>query len=120
MAFLIHPLVYLVVIFLACRFAILANIANSFIHSFSCKSSFGGRDMLIWVWLFNSCIIECVHQFTVLFLIYIPFLIWYVLICFFHIFCSFLGKKPPCCDALLVSVGIGVALHVFLIVSDIF
>ena len=39
---------------------------------------------------------------------------------FSHIFCSFLGNKPPCCDALLVSVGIGVALHVFSIVLDIF
>ena len=34
MAFLIHSLVYLVVIFLACMFAVLANVANSFIHSF--------------------------------------------------------------------------------------
>ena len=77
--------------------------------------------MLIWVWLFNSCIIGCVCQFTMLFVIYIPFLIrWYVSICFFHIFCSFLGKKPPCCDALLVIVGIGIALHLFSIVSDIF
>ena len=52
---------------------------------------------------------------------YIAFLIkWYVLICFFHIFYSSLGKKPPCLDDLLVSVGIGVELHVFTIVSDIF
>ena len=42
MAFLIHSLVYLVVIFLACMFAVLANVANSFIHSFFYKSSFGG------------------------------------------------------------------------------
>ena len=49
MAFLIHSLVYLVVIFLACMFAVLANVANSFIHSFFCKSSFGGRGMLIRV-----------------------------------------------------------------------
>ena len=71
--------------------------------------------------LFNSCIIGCVRQFIVLFVMYIPYLIrWHFLIYFFHIFCSFLGKKPPCCDALLVSVGIGVALHVFSIVSDIF
>ena len=35
MAFLIHSLVYLVVNFLACMFAILANVANSFIHSLS-------------------------------------------------------------------------------------
>ena len=40
--------------------------------------------------------------------------------CFFHSFCSFFGKKPPCCDVLLVSVGIGVVLHVFTIVLDIF
>ena len=45
---------------------------------------------------------------------------WYVLICFFHGFCSFLGKKPPCCDVLFVSVGIGAVLHVFSMVSDIF
>ena len=84
MAFLIHSLVYLMVIFLACMFAVLANVANSFIHSFFCKSSFGGRGMLIWVWLFNSCIIRCVRQFIVLFVMYIPFLIrWYVLIGFF-------------------------------------
>ena len=42
MAFLIHSLMYLVVIFLACMFAVLANVANSFIHSFFCKSSYGG------------------------------------------------------------------------------
>ena len=34
MAFLIHSLVYLVVIFLACVFAALANVASSFIQSF--------------------------------------------------------------------------------------
>ena len=39
---------------------------------------------------------------------------------FFHIFCSFLGKIPSCCDALLVSVGMDVVLHVFSMVSDIF
>ena len=66
MAFLIHSLVYLVVIFLACRFAILANVANSFIHSFFCKSSFDGGGRLIWVWLFNSCFIGFVCQFTML------------------------------------------------------
>ena len=56
-----------------------------------------------------------------LFVVYIAFLIrWYVLMYFFHIFCSFLGKKPPCFDVLLVSVGIGVELHVFTIVSDVF
>ena len=97
MAFLIHSLVYLVVIFLACIFAVLANIASSYIHSFFSKSLFGGEGMLIWVWLFNSCIIGCVCQFSVLFVMYIPFLIrWYVFICFFHIFCSFFGKNPPC------------------------
>ena len=56
-----------------------------------------------------------------LFVMYISFMIrWYVFICFFHVICSFLGKKPPCCDALSVSVGMGAALHVFSIVSDIF
>ena len=38
-----HSLVYLVVIFLACIFAILANVASFFIHSFLNKSSFGGN-----------------------------------------------------------------------------
>ena len=56
-----------------------------------------------------------------LFVICIVFLIrWYVLICFFHGSCSFLGKKPPCCDVLFVSVGIGVVLHMLSMVSDIF
>ena len=121
MAFLIHSLVYLMVIFFACIFVVLANVASSFIHSFLNKSSFGGGGMLIWIWLFNSCIIGCVRQFLVLFVMYIPFLIrWYVLIFFFHIFCSFLGKKSSCCDALLASVGMGVALHVFFVVFNIF
>ena len=62
-AFLIHSLVYLVVIFFACIFAILANVASSFIHSFFSKSSFGGEGILIWVWLFNLCIIGCICQF---------------------------------------------------------
>ena len=54
-------------------------------------------------------------------MIYIVFLIrWFVLICLFYVFCSFFGKNPPCCDSLLVSVDIGVALHVFSMVSDIF
>ena len=39
---------------------------------------------------------------------------------FFHCFCIFLGKKPPCCDVLLVNVGIGVVLYVFTMISDIF
>ena len=58
-----HSLVYFVVIFLACIFSVLATVANSFIHSFFSKSSFGGRDMLVWVWLFNSCIIGCIANF---------------------------------------------------------
>ena len=78
---------YLEVIFFACIFAILAKVASSFIHSYLSKSLFGGGSMLIWIWLFNSCIIGCVCQFSVLFVIYITFLIrWYVLTCFFHIF----------------------------------
>ena len=41
--------------------------------------------------------------------------------CFFHDFCNFLSKKPPCCVVLLVSgEGMGVVLHVFVIVTDIF
>ena len=43
MAFLMHSFVYLVVIFFACIFVVLANIASSFIQSFFSKSSFGGR-----------------------------------------------------------------------------
>ena len=121
MAFLMHSFVYLVVIFLASVFAVLASVASSFIQSFFSKSSFGGGGMLMRVWLFSSYIIGWLRQFIVLFVMYIAFLIrWYVLMCFFHCFCSFLGKKPSCCDVLLVSVGIGVVLHVFVMVSDIF
>ena len=47
MAFLIHSFVYLVEIFLAFVFAILANVASSFIHSFFSKSSFGGGGILM-------------------------------------------------------------------------
>ena len=77
MDFLIHSFVYLVVIFLACIFAILANVANSFIQSFFSKSSFGGGGggMLMWVWLFSSYIIGRLRQFIVLFVMYIAFLI---------------------------------------------
>ena len=39
--------------------------------------------------------------------------------CFFHSLDSFRGKKPPCCDVLFVRVGIGVALQVFSMVSEI-
>ena len=121
MAFLIHSFVYLVVIFLACVSPILVNVASSFIHSSLSKSSSGGEGILMWAWLFSSFITGCVHQFIVLFEMYIAFLIrWYVLMCFFHAFCSFLGKNPPCCDVLLISVGMGVTLHVVSIVSDIF
>ena len=42
MAFLIHSFVYLVVIFLACVFTTLANVACSYIQSFFSKSSSGG------------------------------------------------------------------------------
>ena len=75
MDFLIHSFVYLVVIFLACIFAILANVASSFIQSFFSKSSFGGGGMLMWVWLFSSYIIGWLRQFIVLFVMYIAFLI---------------------------------------------
>ena len=47
MDFLIHSFVYLVAIFLAFVFAILANVASSIIHSFFSKSSFGGGGMLM-------------------------------------------------------------------------
>ena len=75
MAFLIHSFVYLVVIFLAFVFAILANAASSFIQSFFSKLSFGGDGILMWVWLFSSYIIAWLHQFIVLFVMYIFFLI---------------------------------------------
>ena len=48
---------YLVVIFLACVFVVLASVASSFIHSFLSNLSFGEGGMLIYVWLFSSCII---------------------------------------------------------------
>ena len=57
MAFLMHSFVYLVVIFLACIFVVLANVASSFIQSFFSKSLFGGGGMLMWVWLFSLYII---------------------------------------------------------------
>ena len=57
MAFLIHSFVYLVVIFLACIFVVLASVASSFIQSIFSKSSSGGGGMLMWVWLFSSYII---------------------------------------------------------------
>ena len=39
---------------------------------------------------------------------------------FFPLFLYLSWQKPLCCDVLLVSVGIGVVLHVFVIVLDIF
>ena len=47
MVFYIHSLVYLMVILLACIFAILASIAKKFIHPSLSKLSFGGGGMLI-------------------------------------------------------------------------
>ena len=44
---------------------------------------------------------------------------WYVSRCFFHSLDSFRGKKPPCCAVLFVRACIGVALHVFSMVSEI-
>ena len=80
-SFLIHSLMYLVVIFLACIFDGLASIA------LLSKSSFGGGGILVWVWLFNSCIFGCIRQFLIFFVMYITFLIrWYVLICLFSYF----------------------------------
>ena len=52
--------------FLACIFAILAVVANSVIHSFLSKSLFGDKGMLVWTWLVNSFIIECICQFCML------------------------------------------------------
>ena len=54
-------------------------------------------------------------------MVYIAFQIrWYVLICFFHVFWSFLGKNPPCCIVPFVSVDRGGILHVLLMVFEIF
>ena len=39
--------------------------------------------------------------------------------CFFHSLDSFRGRKPPCCVVLFVRGCIGVALHVFSMVSEI-
>ena len=64
---------YLVVIFLACIFVVLANVAISFIHLFLSRSSFVGGGMLICIWLFSSYIIGCACQFIVLFVMYIAF-----------------------------------------------
>ena len=75
MAFLMHSFVYLVVIFLACVFTVLASVTSSFIQSFFSKRSFGGGGMLMWVWLFSSYIIGWLRQFIVLFVMYIAFLI---------------------------------------------
>ena len=47
MDLLIHSLVYLVVIFLACVFAALASIASFFIQSFFSKLSSGGGGILV-------------------------------------------------------------------------
>ena len=44
---------------------------------------------------------------------------WYVSRCFFHSLASLRGRKPPCCVVLFVRVCIGVALHVFSMVSEI-
>ena len=47
MAFLIHSWVYLVVIFLACLFAILASAANVSIHYCGLSSGWGGGGIAI-------------------------------------------------------------------------
>ena len=40
--------------------------------------------------------------------------------CFFNVFCSFLGRNPSYCVTWLISNCMGVALHIFCIVSNIF
>ena len=51
----------------------------------------------------------------------IAFLIrWYVLICFFHVFWSFLCNNSPCCIALFISIGREIILHVFSMISKFF
>ena len=45
---------------------------------------------------------------------------WYVSRCFFHFLDSLRGRNPPCCAVLFVKFCIGVALHVFSMVSEIF
>ena len=37
----------------------------------------------------------------------------------FHTFNSFLGKKPPCCDVMLETVGMDVVLYALSIIFDI-
>ena len=45
---------------------------------------------------------------------------WYVLRCFFHFLANFRSRKPPCCAALFVRVGVGAALQVFSSDTEIF
>ena len=62
-----------------------------------------------------------VCQFEFFLAMYMVFLKrWYVSRCFFHSLASFRGRKPPCCDVLLVRVGIGAALQVLSMVIEIF
>ena len=56
-------------------FASFASVASSFIQSFFSKSLSSGGGILVWVWLFSSNIIGWLHQFIVLFMMYITFLI---------------------------------------------
>ena len=63
----------------------------------------------------------CVCQFEFFLAMYMVFLKrWYVSRCFFHSLASFRGRKPLCCDVLLVRVGIGAALQVLSMVIEIF
>lgn len=64
MAFLMHYLEYLVVMFMACKFIVLAIIAISLIHIFIKDSSIGGGGMCIWLYCLNVSIIGCVRQFV--------------------------------------------------------
>lgn len=64
MAFLIHSLVYLVVIFLACKSDVLAKIVISLIHVLIRELSKGGGGMCIRLYCLNVSIIGCVRQFV--------------------------------------------------------
>ena len=53
--------------------------------------------MVMWLWFFSSSITGWFCHNGEVFVMYIAFLIrWYVVKYFFHCFCSFLGKNPPC------------------------
>ena len=104
MAFLMHSLLYLVVIFWASLFAVRTMVAMLVIHWSISVSSLGGWEIDVC-----RCVImpfrmgwflHCVLFFTVHIVLRIR---WYMYRCFFHSFASFFGRKPPCFALLVVS-----------------